>query len=98
MSISVQGLPQCISISKFNFSTTYFMEIYRGERAKNVKIYESDYWVDDLDTTITGLEFTDAQLCNGDPNSPIEIKFVNRNQYQMVNTEIAYVQTTLKEI
>lgn len=75
------GLPQCVDVFKFNFSTTYFMEIYRGERGKNVKIYESSYWVDDLNERFTALTFEDALLCNADPKCPIEFKFINRNQY-----------------
>ena len=83
---------------KFNFSTTYFMEIYKGARGNNVKIYESSYWVDDLDEHFKGLCFDDSLLCKADPNSAIEFKFINRNQYQMINTEIAHIQTTYGEL
>ena len=74
------------------------MEIYRGPRGNNGKIYESDYFVDEMDFEFPTVDFDDQQLCQCDPDSPIEIKFINRNQYQMVNQEICHVVTTLKEL
>ncbi len=79
--MQVLGLPQCLSLTKFNFSTTYFMEIWKGPRGANSKIYESNYWVDDLDEHFNNLTFDDAFLCNSDHEYPIEFKFINRNQY-----------------
>ena len=39
------------------------MEIYRGPRGNNGKIYESDYFVDEMDYEFPPVEFDDAQLC-----------------------------------
>lgn len=64
----VLGLPECTKVSKCNFSTTYFMEIYRGPRNKNGKIYESDYFVDEMDYEFPPVEFDDQQLCQCDPD------------------------------
>lgn len=36
------------------------MEIYRGARGNNSKIYESDYFVDDFNKRFADLSFTDA--------------------------------------
>ena len=29
---------------------------------------------------------------------PIEFKFINRNQFQMINTEVCYLETTFKDL
>jgi len=73
------------------------MEVYRGKRDQNAKIFESPYFVEDPLAKIP-MSFTDAQLCNGDQDSPIEIKFISRNQYKMTNTEICYAETTLNAL
>jgi hypothetical protein len=98
LDLEVTGLPECTKISKCNFSTTYFMEIYRGPRGNNGKIYESDYFVDEMDFQFPTIEFDDAQLCQREHDSQIEIKFINRNQYQMVNTEVCHCITSLNEL
>jgi hypothetical protein len=75
------------------------MEIYRGKRgSNNAKFWESEYFVDEFDYRFQEMEFTDQDLCNGDENSPIEFKFINRNQYKMENTEIGHVETTLANL
>ena len=79
--LKVKNLPSQTSFFKCNFSTTYFMEIHQGSRDANGKIYESDYWVDEFTHETEELNFSDQELCNSDPNSPIEIKFICRNQY-----------------
>ena len=63
LELEVSGLPECTKVSKCNFSTTYFMEIYRGPRGNNGKIYESDYFVDEMDYEFPLIEFDDQQLC-----------------------------------
>jgi hypothetical protein len=99
MQLAVNGLPSCNSIMQCNFSTTYFLEIYRGARgANNVKFYESEYFVDEFNYKFAEMEFTDQDLCNGDLDAAIEFKFINRNQYKMDNVEICYFQTTLNEL
>jgi len=74
------------------------MELYRGPRGANGKVFESSFFVDNMNYHFKPLSFTDAQLCGGDPDSPIEIKFINRNQYKMENSEICYAETTLNKI
>jgi hypothetical protein len=54
------------------------MEIYRGGRGKNVKIYESPYFVDDPDARFE-IELSDSQLCGTDPTANIEFKLISRN-------------------
>lgn len=54
--------------------------------------------MDDLDEEFTSIIFEDALLCNADPQYPVEFKFINRNQYQMTNKEIAYLETNLHEL
>ena len=63
LDFEVNGLPECTKVSKCNFSTTYFMEIYRGPRGNNGKIFESDYFVDEMDYEFPSIDFDDAQLC-----------------------------------
>jgi len=59
------------------------MEIYKGEAGSQVKIYESDWIVDDLSHLYSGLKFSDAHLSNCDSKFPIEIRFISRNQFRM---------------
>jgi len=73
------GLPSQKSYRKLNFTTTYFMEIFKGQPGSQVKIYESEWVVDDLDHLYSGLKFSDAHFCNCDLKCPIEIKFISRN-------------------
>jgi hypothetical protein len=98
LGLEVQGLPECQNIMKCNFSTTYFMEVLKGPRGNNGKIYESNFFVDQMTHEFQILEFTDQELCNTDAEAPIEIKFVNRNQYQMENTEICFCVTSLAKL
>lgn len=81
-----------------NFATTYYMEIYRGVRGNNVKIYESEWFTNEPNHRLAPIHLSDAQLCGNDPTSPIEFKFINRNQFKMTNTEIAYFTTTFKDL
>ena len=73
------------------------MEIYRGARGRNVKIYESPYFVDDPNARFD-MEFTDSQLCGANANATIEFKFISRNQYKMTSDEVCYVETNLTEL
>jgi hypothetical protein len=95
--MQVQGLPERTSLFKCNFATTYFMEIWKGPEGSRAKFYESDFFVDEF-THDFNLELTDAVLCNAKKDCPIEFKFINRNQYSMINEEICGVVTTLEEI
>ncbi len=69
------------------------MEIYRGPRGNNAKIYESEWFVNNPDHQFDPIELTDAFLYELDPFMPIEFKFINRNQFQMINTEVCYLET-----
>lgn len=90
-------LPAQTNIWACNFSSTYYMEIYRGARGHNAKIYESRYFVDDP-TARFELDFTDAQLFGCDAATKIEFKFVSRNQYKMTSTEVCYLECTIAEL
>jgi hypothetical protein len=71
------------------------MEIWKGDTVEGqMKIYESDLWVDEFEKTFT-LKFTDAELCNCKPGLAIEFRFVSRNQYRMENTTVVSCFTTL---
>ena len=60
MTLAVENLPSCNNIFQCNFSTTYFMEIYRGKRGSNsAKFWESEYFVDEFDYKFAEMEFTD---------------------------------------
>ena len=50
-------LPTQTNIFKCNFATTYFMEIYRGARDSNVKVFESHYFVDQQVIRLENLRF-----------------------------------------
>ena len=89
------GLPECQNVQQCNFSTTYFMEIYRGGMSSGAKIYESDFFVDDLNHRFSDLCFTDAELCGTDAGELIGVKFINRNQYKMENKEIACAEFSI---
>lgn len=82
----------------FNFSTTYFLEIFRGLPGSNAKIYESEWFVNELNHKFEPIELTDAQLCGADHFSPIEFKMVSRNQYKMLNTEVCSLTTNLNAL
>lgn len=82
----------------FNFSDTYFMEIYRGDAKDNVKVYESEWFVNDLNHRFEPIKITDAHLCGCDPKAPITIKFINRNQFTMTNTEVATLETSVLQL
>jgi len=43
------------------------------------KFFESEYFVDEFDYAFKPMEFNDQQLCNGDDDSDITFKFINRN-------------------
>ena len=50
MTLAVENLPSCNNIFQCNFSTTYFMGIYRGKRGSaSSKFWESAYFVDEFD-------------------------------------------------
>ena len=74
------------------------MEIYKGARGKNVKIYESSYFVDEKVIRLEKIRFTEQELNNGEHDATIEIKFMMRNHYKMENQEICYVETTLTSL
>lgn len=59
LGLEVSGLPECQNIMKCNFSTTYFMEVLKGPRGNNGKIYESNFFVDQMTHEFEILEFTD---------------------------------------
>lgn len=72
------------------------MEIYKGVRGNNAKVYESEWFTNDPNHIFNPIEITDGHLCNGNPEMEIEIKFINRNQFKMENKEICYISTTFK--
>jgi hypothetical protein len=74
------------------------MEIWRGPRGNNVKVYESEYFINEPDHKFDKIEITDSLLCGAKDDSPIEFKFINRNQFKMTNTEICYCTTTLSNL
>ncbi len=98
LDFQAKGMPSCNNVWACQFSSTYFLEIYRGPRGNNAKIYESTWYVDDENHHFKNVELTDAQLCGCDESCPIEFKFINRNQYHMLNTEVAYLVTTLADL
>jgi hypothetical protein len=55
------------------------MEIYRGNKGNDAKIYESEYFVNDPNHEFESIYITDGRLCGGDPNLNITIKFICRN-------------------
>ena len=73
------------------------MEIWKGYQGNLVKFYESDLWVNDFNRSFQ-LKFTDAELCNCDPDMPLQIKFISRNQYKMENDETCRLETCLTEL
>lgn len=79
--LEVEGLPACNSMMECNFSTTYFLEIHRANKmgGPSHKFFESEYFVDEFDYAFKPFEFNDQQLCNGDDDSDITFKFINRN-------------------
>jgi hypothetical protein len=93
----VHNLPKKNNMFECNFATTYFMELWKGPAGKMVKFHESDLWVDNFDKDFN-LKFTDAEICNGDENMPLVMKFISRNQYRMENEETCRLETTLNEM
>lgn len=79
------------------YSSTYFLEIYKGPRNQNAKIYESEWNVDEVSKHYN-INISDAHFCDTNPDMPIEFKFINRNQYMMINTEVAFLMTTLGDL
>lgn len=92
ISLNLQALklPARGSMWEMNFSTTYYLEIYRGQRGNNAKIYESEWFTNDPNHQFDLIELTDDKLCGTDHTAPIEFKFINRNQFKMINTEVCY--------
>ena len=74
------------------------MEIFKGPAGSQVKIFESDWIVDDLNHLYSDLKFSDAHLNNCDSKYPIEIRFNSRNQFRMQNTVVAICKTTAGEL
>ena len=98
MELQPIGLPSQKSYRRLNFTSTYFMEIFKGEQGSQVKIFESEWIVDDLNHVYSGLKFSDAHFCNCDLKYPIEVRFISRNQFAMRNTLIANCWTTAAEL
>ena len=72
------------------------MEIYRGLKEHQTKVYESEWFVDEPNHKFAPIELTDAQLCNCDPAMVITFKFIRRNQFLMTNTEVCSTTTSLQ--
>lgn len=87
-----------IEALKFSFNSTYFMEMYRGNAEHKVKIYESEWWVDQPDHKFETIEMTDTQLCNGKETEVIYFKFWRRNQFLMTNSEVCSCTTSLNAL
>lgn len=91
-------LPDMTSLWKMNFATTYYMEIYRGSRGNNAKIYESEWFTNEPNHFFDKIVLTDAVLCLTDYSYPIEFKFINRNNFKMTNTEVCYLTTNFRDL
>lgn len=90
-------LPETKSIFQCNLTTTYFMEMWKGDNMGQVKFYESNLWVNEFDQEFS-ITLTDAELCNCDQKLPIWIKFISRNQYKMTNQCTTMHKTTLSDM
>lgn len=97
LNFKVKSLPVMRNFWECNLASTFFMELWKGEENNEVKIYESDLWVNEFEKEFK-LKFTDAELCNCKPSLPIQIKFISRNQYRMENKIAASVNTTLHKL
>lgn len=78
LSLKASGLPSQNSFLSMNFATTYVMEIYKGARGNNAKVYESEWFTNDLNHEFDLIHLTDSQICDSQ-DSDIEIKIINRN-------------------
>jgi len=57
LDIQPLGLPSFHSYLQCRFSDTYFLEIFK---ASGIKIYESEWYVDDVNKRFSCIEFTDS--------------------------------------
>lgn len=87
-----------VKVFHLNFTSTYFLEVYRGPRGQNTKVYQSEWWVDEPTKTLEPFEITDQKLFLGNMNLPIELKMFSRNQFTMTNTEICYIETNFAQL
>lgn len=71
------------------------MEIFKGPKDKQIKVYESEWIIEDLNHQFDNIKFSDAHLCNSDQNYPIEIMFISRNQFLMENKLVTSCKTSL---
>lgn len=95
LELQAVNLPSLRRWIDLNFSDTYFMEIYRGNNRNNVKVYESEWFVNDLNHRFEPIKISDAHLCGCDPKAAITIKLINRNQFTMTNTEVCCLVTNI---
>lgn len=98
MDIQPKGLPNLANFLKCTYSTTYYLEIYKGQKGQNAKIYESEWFVGDISKRLDIITLTDSLLCNCNKECPITFKFISRNHFEMVNTEIASLTTNLNRL
>lgn len=80
-----------------NFATTYLLEIYRGVKGNNAKVFESEWFTNEPNHVFEQIKITDSMLCESD-SAEIEIKIINRNQFKMTNKEVCHVSTNLKDL
>jgi len=83
---------------KFSFNSTYFMEIFRGATDHKVKVFESEWFVDDPNHKFENIEMTDTQLCNGSDTELIEFRFIRRNQFLMSNEMVCHFTSSLNHM
>lgn len=48
LGFKASGLPSQNSFLSMNFATTYVLEMYKGSRGNNAKVYESEWFTNDL--------------------------------------------------
>lgn len=98
MNFRVVDLPSKRNFLKKYFSTSYFLQIFKGDPTEKdvhqIKMYESDLFVDEFDKEFR-VEFTDEELCDGDFETKFEIRLVHRNLYMLENKEFASAVTTV---
>ena len=72
LSLKLSGLHQKLSLLRFQFSATNFLEIYRDQ----TKIYESEWFFNEPNHAFNPIKMTDARLSNNNIDTEIEFRLV----------------------
>ena len=101
MNFRVVDLPNKRNFLKKYFSSSYFLQIFKGDPEEKdvhrIKVYESDLFVEEFDKEFR-VQFTDEELCDGDFETKFEIKVIHRNLYMLENSEVGSAVTSINRM